>query len=823
MGLLGEWREPDEEPDKKLQPWMTKDGLNEWLNEKPEGLRGVYRSLGPDPDHWYGSVLPLKYGPEEGGIDRLRTALPQAIRAPLLGLLDLAAATKTGVLTPEALNFLTMIPLGPAALIAPRGSLAMGGSRKTPSRNVQPPSIRDRSLDEAIRIAREEPHLIESGKGSGGLYADGPPNVKSYEDLQSIRRQYDKGVEAGAAGADFFPRTRENINEVTGGNPLANKWMSHQHAMFSGGVSPENELAFTLRENNASIAGMPQRAFRQWQHNAHLEAVENKDPLRYPLGYKTGPYQKHIEPPPPGANFDPRDTATGVNDFRVAGRFGYTDPYNLTPTQHAFIDHESALAVDRARRANLAGRSDWTGEGVQAAGWVNDKKESILRRQPRILGDRLEVVEKRAAAEGLGSEEKAALIAQARAEADAEALAMAKRTIGDYFPKHTAYDIYPLIPREQVPGHMTGLASAGANLRAAYAADPRSTSAIAPRGRDALYAGTGIPDTGVSMRVRPTTAISREVTEVARPLVAFQTEGPNKVMPVPDRTLLDTLSFTRGAIDALPETHVIKTWDGGDVGKTNAVRFNFHRPLSEPEKAELSQRMKAHGLPEIVDTGEGVVAANFTGGPIDMDKLTAVQRDLHEVLPGTKPMRTYAEQVHNDLQPLFAKGEGSGAVTDELLRQWNSNPAIREAFDHNPYLPQMARARAERDQEWGKILGAPRQDIQNLRNIIGEGPGASARLEQARRTGSESLPSRFPVPVGPPVGGNPPVRGEAGLSPYIPIWVDDLPKMTDAGRAEQARELIGKSVDARVQRQRQEWLRKNAPVQKVLIRRDLIA
>ena len=80
-------------------------------------------------------------------------------------------------------------------------------------------------------------------------------------------------------------------------------------------------------------------------------------------------------------------------------------------------------------------------------------------------------------------------------------------------------------------------------------------------------------------------------------------------MPPPDRTLLDTLSFTRGAIDALPETRVIKTWDGGDVGKTNAVRFEFPRPLSQLEKAKLSQRMKAHGLPEIIDTGARI--ANF--------------------------------------------------------------------------------------------------------------------------------------------------------------------------------------------------------------------
>ena len=361
MGLL------DERQGQKVEPWMTSDALNSWLNSKPKDLREVYRFLGPDPETWYGDMVPAKAAPDEAGRPTVGFALPHAIRTPLLGLLDLAAATKTGELTPEALDFLTMIPMGVGAIFAPRGSLAMGGSRKTPARNVRPPILRDRRIDEAIPIAREEPHLVKSGKDSGGLYVGGPPNVKKYEDLQAIRAKFDKGVEAGAGGADWFERTRGDINQVTGGEPVANKWMSRQHSMWSGGVSPEHELAFVLRENNASIAGSPHKAFRQWQHEKHVEAVQNKDSSRYPLGYKTEEYQKHIEPLPPGANVDPRNLATGVTDFRSARQHGYTDPYNLTSSQHTFIDYENALAVDRARRGNLAGRSDWTGEEIGRA------------------------------------------------------------------------------------------------------------------------------------------------------------------------------------------------------------------------------------------------------------------------------------------------------------------------------------------------------------------------------------------------------------------------------------------------------------------------
>ncbi len=806
MGLLAEWRKEAGEGQEEPTPWMTKDRHDQWLSKKPEDLRAVYQFLGPTPDTWYGDMLPFRNGPAEGGLPRFRPALPQAVRTPLLGFLDLAAATKTGDLTPEALDFLTMIPFGVGTLLAPAGSLAVGGSRRVSPPSSKPPNIKKLSLEDAVRTARDEPHLIESGNGTGRLYEAGPSNVKSYEDLQKRRSAYDMGVEAGAGGAHWFQRTRDNLREVTGGDPVANAWMARAHAMWSGKVSPEHELAFALRELNASTAGMSGKASRQWQHDAHLDAIEHKDALRYPLAEKTGEYVKHIEPPPPGANYDPRNSATGVNDVRIARKWGYDDPYKLQPSQHDFMHWENALAVHRARERNVAGRSDWTGEEVQAAVWVNDKKESILQ---QILGGRLKAAEARAAAEGLTAEERAALLARVRADADAEAFERANRTIGDYFGKHTAYELYPSTPGGEVQGHMAGLRTANADVRAAYAADPRSMSAIAPGGRDAMYAGTGIPGTGVKMRVRPTTPISGESTEVAKPLVAFERRGRNKRMPEADRTLLETLSYARGAVDVLPETRVIKTWDGGDVGETNAVRFDFHRPLSQPEKAQLSERMKAYGLPEMVDVGEGVVAANFKGGPIDHKKLAAIQRDIQEVLPGVNPVRTYAEQVHNDLQPLFARGKGSGAVTDELLRRVSRNPTMREVLDHNEYLSELARGRFERDEAWGNILGAPREDFQNLRNIVGEGPGWVSRLEDARRSGSVSLPSHVPVPVGVKLGAGLPAGGEASLPSYVPLPVDGLPKMTEEAMARQSRELLEEVLRDRTRRRQKEWLRTN--------------
>ena len=41
---------------------------------------------------------------------------------------------------------------------------------------------------------------------------------------------------------------------------------------------PRRELHFALKENNAAIAGMPVKAARPAQHEAHMRAIASKDP-----------------------------------------------------------------------------------------------------------------------------------------------------------------------------------------------------------------------------------------------------------------------------------------------------------------------------------------------------------------------------------------------------------------------------------------------------------------------------------------------------------------------------------------------------------------
>jgi hypothetical protein len=49
-------------------------------------------------------------------------------------------------------------------------------------------------------------------------------------------------------------------------------------------------------------------------------------------------------------------------------------------------------------------------------------------------------------------------------------------------------------------------------------------------------------------------------------------------------------------------------------------------------------------------------------------------------------------------------------------------------------------ARLQRDEAWASKWGAPREDIQNARRILSQGPGGIDRLEAALKKGSIALP-----------------------------------------------------------------------------------
>jgi len=623
-------------------------------------------------------------------------------------------------------------------------------------RNAQLPNIRNMPIEDALAIARKEPHLIPSPAGEESAYVGGPRNVKSKADLEAVRKQYDTNIAEDPRGADWYDRYRASMNEVTGGNPLHNDWMSAQEGQFSAGVSPEAELGFSIKENNGALTGFPVKAARPAQHEAHMRAIAANDPSLYQLGEKTGEYAERINP---NQNIAPG--ATGVNDFRHARELGYTEANGepqrgaLSSTQHNFADMETALAVDRARESNLGGRSDWTGEQMQAAPWVRQKANDILEQRPNMIKNYID--------QGMTPE-------AARAAAYEDAFQLANKTIGDFFDKHTAYATHEAFPGADT-GHMPQSVNASQAMRDLYSLDPRSTWANAPENRDAMYAGLQLGDTGVAARVRPTTEMTGMYTppsgiteqnlgEVARPLVGFSTDATGlKTLPEGERAMLTAGETLRAAIDAQNAGAAHANFVGGRPKDSNSFFLPMDRKATPEEIMAVQKAGAKNGLTDVVDTGQGLTATRFYPPPPELgkdytnpigptisglpmesnatEKAKDVARDVLSAAPQAQGiMRTNVDSVYADLVDKYQQGIGSGAVTREVLDKINVTPEMRQIFDTNPYIAQNALNRIARDKDFSLKFGATRQDIQNFRQVIGDGPGWAGRLEEGLKNGA---------------------------------------------------------------------------------------
>ena len=623
------------------------------------------------------------------------------------------------------------------------------GNTGKPTRSTELPNLRGRDVDEAIRIARRNPHLIEAGEGSEGLYVGGPRNIQTRQDLTNQRRASDVQVGRGAEGGDWYDRYREGVTEVTS-DPREAEWMAKLGGQYSAGVSPEGELAFNLRDTNSGLAtGTPEVARFSAQRDATVRALEAQDPNLLQLGEKTGEYGRRVDPATAAER-----TATGVNDFRHARTLGFTEPDGTPQTgalgaaSHRYSDYETALMVDRANKKNLAGRSDWTGEQIQAAPWVAQKADDYFDRQ---MNSYLKKAVERMRASGANDLSEEAIERVGRQIAFEEA----NRTITDFFPKHTAYGTYeaqPYIGSGQLPG----LADATPAERFEFANDPRS-SWTDETGRDVLYSGYRVPDTGYAMRVRPSVETQGIYTPpggetefnpgmAARPLVAFETTKAGHRLPAEDRALLDAAEATRAYIDtqgagAWHKFHDDKVTKAAD---RNAVRFQFPetRPRTEEELAAIEATGARYNIPNVIDTGDGVTVTNFdpeaTGAPtLDSRSLKKLAQDFQTAGIEGAPQVGRIDSGYQGYEGAWERPIGSQAVTKRFLETMDEVPeATYTKLNDNAAIPRVALERAARNEEYAARYGLNRADIQNALQIIGEGPGWIDRLKQAVASGA---------------------------------------------------------------------------------------
>ena len=636
--------------------------------------------------------------------------------------------------------------IGSASVIGPRKAKIPkrpqlvdidGQPMAQPKTMMDVPDIRGVEVEQALNVARNEPHLIPSNAKGEGAFIGGPRNIQKRSDLVAIRNALDDTIKRGADGGDWYDRYRASVDEVTGGDVKDNQWMSSLEGQYSAGVAPQSELAFALKDTNSAIAqGVPVKAARPAQQQASMRAIEQNDPSQFQLGPKTGEYARRINP----ASGSER-TATGVNDFRHARNIGYTEVSGaaqregLSPQAHKFMDYETALAVDRANQSNLAGRSDWKGEQIQAAPWVAQKADDLYLRQKNGYHKAAEQL-----IEQKGLNNSVEDVARGLAFKDAN------KTIGDSFDKHTAFATHE--PQPYVGAqHLEGLANASPAEKLAFANDPRSRWDKAPGNRDEIYAGTRLGDTGYAVRTRPTqdmqgiydppNGADREFNPgfVARPLVAFDS-GKVKTIPEADRSILDAAEATRAYIDVQGAGAWHKPWVGGQAGKSNSLLVSRDGPTTIEQMEELQALGEKYGLGDVIDRGDGYTMTNFyEGAPaLKSNVLKELLSDIKTVVPGSKIDRAKIDSgylsMFEDVTP------GSGQATQKLLDAFDNVPAgTRQAMNDNPAIPKAAVDRIARDKELQSKYGATRSDIETAREIIGKGKGWIDRLEAAVKSG----------------------------------------------------------------------------------------
>lgn len=635
--------------------------------------------------------------------------------------------------------------------------------KKGPANMRQVPNIRNMPVDEAVALARREPHLIPSGAGSEGAYVGGPRSIQTRRQLTKMRNNLDDYVAADPRGMDWYDRYRAGVNEVTGSNPRDAEWMSNLEGQYSAGVSPEGELGFAIKDNNSVIAtGHPGKPARPAQANASVRALNANDPMRFQLGAKTGEYARRINP-----YKNPVETATGVNDFRHARNLGFTEKNGeaqrnaIGSASHRWADYETALAVDRANRAAVGGHTNWTGERFQAAPWVRQKALDTLASSHKHYTS---VAKQQFKREGIANPTPEAMAGRTYELAFQDA----NRTIADFFDKHTAFATHEAQPYA-AGGHLPGLADAPEAERLAFAADPRSSWAVAPGGRDGIYAGMRAGDTGYAMRVRPTQSMQGvyegpagmewNMGEVARPLVAFDTapkaakgeaKMPNvKSLPEADRALLDAGEAVRGYVGYQGATPWHKTWVGGQGTASPDVAVSAPGgPLSREGLMMARAIGQKYGLPDVIDTGQGVTMTNFgLIGPrrgLSPKAVNSLNEDLYSALGRpVEAARAKTDFGYPGYEGTWEAGQGSGAATRQMLDYTDAAPAATQAaLDQNPYIPEVARNMLERDAEMAARYGGAREDVQNARRIIAEaGPGWREALRAALARGDVALPA----------------------------------------------------------------------------------
>lgn len=591
---------------------------------------------------------------------------------------------------------------------------------------------------EALELARTGRHLKQVG--ASGQYVGAPRGTTTPRDILALRQRYDtiadEGMEAGAkSGEDWYERTRAGITEMSGGRPARMDAASAQLAMTSPQATPDTNLATTLIGANRLAAGQPAGIVRTGRVGRNFDAVESGgDPLGG-LSAKTEPYYGHINPNMP-------EPLTGVNDVHNARAMGFGADDSeelfargLTKQEHAFMDAEGVLAVERANARALGGRTDWTVGQLQAVIWVRANADAMVK-----------------ASRGKGGTQFKGLSLE-------EAISRAWKSYPEHFRKRTAYATYEDIPGAGT-GHLPWLQDASDAERMAYSSDPAS-GWVNEAGQDEWYDAANMYQQNTTEGIGSFTSKSgvsgvpeHNRLRVARPLVGLGKGPEGHVLTDTDQALLDAIESSRAGFDVQELGGFHKDFvypEQTTMRGTNAIVMDTPGPLSGAQKRGALSAAEGAGFSGdagfVSDRTHSLMARSFEASGSD---LRAFKEDLttrlQDVIPSLGDVRlarvegpTYdvvADRLVTDFEAAWKQPQGSGAVVDQILAAFDRPeiPGLMARLDQSTALRARVLAKMQRD----ALLPGARPDVQNMRRVFEEG-GFKA-LEAARRAG-ELLPA----------------------------------------------------------------------------------
>lgn len=514
---------------------------------------------------------------------------------------------------------------------------------------------KEQGADAVLRAAKRGEHITRRSDGS---IIGAPRHITSGAGLGSMRKSLDTQFDEGVSALEYADPARVGnwYERAKAGQAMSNEPYQLDRsldatAVYSAGVSPESELAFQLKHGNSRALGAPEMAYRGAGMRTLDNAIEQDKAPK--LAAKIGEYRVKNDPRVPV------EGSFGVNDFRAAQAFGYTDaqgkPWKAGVSQqmHPFMDAETALMVDRANARSAGGKTDWTGPHLQEVPWIYGKAQDLYERGKKATY--------KGGAEGM-----------------VKALRDANKTTADFYPKHMFSSTYEYVPGANT-GHVPEMLTASDDAKRAYgdigrwdvenadAALYGMPASVGAGRRDLIHSAMGLrqlpTEQGVGVYKNTAGQIENNPVTVTRTLANFPT-GDSATLHPNFRDAMGAGERFRAAMDVQEAGAGNILFTGSQRKGKDALAIDMPRQATAAEMAALQNALRGTGY-QPTATGRGVALANFEDDAAAkanaLRQLTGKKSPLSGALPeGATVSKAGFEGVYEPLE--FGQGKATSAV-----------------------------------------------------------------------------------------------------------------------------------------------------------------